>query len=223
MDRDGTLHAAWTTQKHGEYLYWDIHHMLSPDGGASWCNLDGQALPLPVTADDSGPALRITLDDEFACHTWLSSFLVKEGRVHFVYLAQTSTPRQHYTRFDVATGKRDVHVQPELRGETIRLQGLDGFFATESDRLGAPLYVLMQDRGHLACLASYDNGESWHDFAKSKESFHVYSLGGCREVTRDGYIIGTFTDQHGSNVTPDRKSKVYFFKIKAVSRSQHDH
>ena len=85
MDRDGTLHAAWTTQRHGEYLYWDIHHMLSRDGGASWRNLDGGELSLPVGADESGSALRITLDDEFDRHTWLSSFLVKDGKVHFLY------------------------------------------------------------------------------------------------------------------------------------------
>ena len=216
MDRGGTLHAAWTTQKDGEYLYWDIHHMLSPDSGASWRSLDGEALSPPVIADEGGRALRITLDDEFESHTWLSSFLVKEGKVHFVYLAQTKPPRQHYARFDVATGRRDVHIQPEFRGETIRLQGLDGFFATSSDRERPPLYCLMQDNGHVACLVSYDNGETWHDFAKSEETFSIYSLGGCREISDDGYILGTFTDQHGSNLAPDRKSKVYFFKIKAA-------
>ncbi|MFH1269393.1 MAG: BNR-4 repeat-containing protein, partial [Planctomycetota bacterium] len=218
MDSDGTLHAAWTTQKHGQYLYWDIHHMLSPDGGASWRNLSGEALSPPVTADDTGPALRITLDDEFEVHTWLSSFVVKEGKVHCLYMAQTDPPRQHYMRFDVATGERDVHVEPEFRGESIRLQGLGGFFAASSGRAGSPLYCVMADGGHLACLVSRDNGETWHDFAKSEETFHIYSPGGCRELTGDGSILGTFTDQHGSNLTPDRKSKVYFFKINTVGQ-----
>jgi len=216
MDRAGALHAAWTTQKHGEYLYWDIHHMVSPNGGASWRGLDGEALSPPVIADEGGRALRISLDDEFEVHTWLSSFLVKEGKAHFVYQAQTKPPRQHYTRFDVATGRCDVHLQPEFRGKTARLQGLDGFFATSSDGGSQPLYFLMQDSGHVACLKSHDNGETWHDFAKSEETFSIYSLGGCREISDDGYILGTFTDQHGSNLTPDRKSKVYFFRIKAA-------
>ena len=215
MDLDGTLHAAWTTQKHGKYLYWDIHHMLSPDGGASWRNLDGQALLPPVKADDSGSAMRITLDDEFEFHSWLSSVLVKDGKVHFLYLAQTDPPRQHYTRFDVATGTRDLDIQPELRGREIRLQGLGGFFATRSGRVGSALYVLLPDEDHVACLVSHDNGQSWRDFARSEETFHIYSLGGSREIGRDGQIMGTFTDQQGSNLTPDRKSKVYFFKIKA--------
>lgn len=51
--------------------------------GKSWKNLDGGPLKLPVVADDGGPADRITLDDEFESHTWLSSFLVKGGKTHF--------------------------------------------------------------------------------------------------------------------------------------------
>ncbi len=217
MDLDGTLHAAWTTQKHGVYLYWDIHHMLSPDGGAGWRNLDGEALSPPVKADDSGPAMRISLDDEFEVHSWLSSFMVKDGKVHFLYLAQMDPPRQHYTRFDVATGKRDLDIQPELMGGKIRLQGLSGFFAAQSGRKGSPLYALGSNGDRVGCLVSHDNGQSWHDFARSEETFKIiYSLGGARElISRDGHIMGTFTDQHGSNLTPDRESKVYFFKIKA--------
>ena len=215
MALDGTLHAAWTTQKHGVYLYWDIHHMLSPDAGANWKNLDGQRLTPPVKADNSGPAMRITLDDEFEFHSWLSSFLVKDGKVHFLYLAQMDPPRQHYTRFDVASGNRDLDIQPELRGREIQVQGLGGFFATRSGRRGSALYILLPQGNRVACLVSRDNGQSWHDFARSEETFTIYSLGGSREISRDGYIIGTFTDQHGSNSTPDRESKVYFFKIKA--------
>ena len=215
MDPDGTLHAAWTSQKHGKYLYWDIHHMLSPDAGASWQNLDGEILVPPVKADDSGRAMRITLDDEFDGHTWLSSFVVKEGKVHFLYLAQVDPPRQHYTRFDIATGKRDLDIQPELSGREIRLQGLGGFFATRAGKKGSPLYILVREGDHLAALVSHDNGQTWHDFARGPGSYNVYSIGGAREITPDGHIIGTFTDQRGSNLTPDRKSTVYFFRIKA--------
>ena len=48
LDAAGTLHAAWTTQTHGHYLYWDIHHMQSPDGGETWQTMAGTPLELPV-------------------------------------------------------------------------------------------------------------------------------------------------------------------------------
>ena len=68
----------------------------------------------------------------------------------------------------------------------------------------------------LVLRRSLDNGETWLDFAASKETFNIYSLGGCREVTEDGDIIGSFTDQQGSNLATARGSSVYFFKIKAA-------
>ncbi|HOZ46111.1 MAG TPA: hypothetical protein PLO37_10115 [Candidatus Hydrogenedentes bacterium] len=88
MAADGTLHAAWTSQKHGEYLYGDIHHVLSPD-----------------------------------------------------------------------------------------------------------------------------NGETWEDYARTDETFNLYSIGGCRRATDDGYIIGSFTDSKAPNLTTACESKVYFFRL----------
>ena len=38
LDENGILYAAWTTQKIDQYLYWDIHFILSRDGGISWQN-----------------------------------------------------------------------------------------------------------------------------------------------------------------------------------------
>lgn len=214
LDQQGRLHAAWTTVRHGQYLYWDIHHILSPDGGKTWRNLDGQTLTPPLIADQHGPALRISLEDEFQVHTWLSSFLPLDGKVHFLYLAMTNPARQHYVRYDIATGKREADVQPRFGGETIPLQGLDGLFASRR-RSGSALYCVGNDGGHLACLVSHDNGKRWHDYARTQETFRLYAIGGCRAVTSDGYIIGTFTDQAGENPTNSQQSRVFFFRIKA--------
>lgn len=215
LDREGRLHAAWTTQRHGVYLYWDIHHMFSPDGGKSWQNMDGQTLTPPIPADQSGLALRITLEDEFRVHTWLSSFLVLDGKVHFLYLAQSIPPRQHYVRYDLATGRREADMQPFFRGRTIQLLGLDGFFTSRVSRRGSALYCVGNDGGHLACLVSYDNGQSWHDYARSHEGFSLYAIGGCRAVTFDGYVIGTFTDQAGDPQAANKNPRVFFFRVKA--------
>ena len=82
------LHVAWTTSLPEKYLYWDIHYVKSPDGGKSWQKMDGTPLTPPIVADDTGPSDRISLDDEFEVHTWLSNFLVRDGKAHFLYLAQ---------------------------------------------------------------------------------------------------------------------------------------
>ena len=96
VDTKGLLHVAWTTQEHTRYSRWDIHHMLSSDGGVTWRNLDGTPLSLPVLADHTGKSLRITPDDEFSVYTWLSNFTVRASKVHFMYLAQTAPSQQHY-------------------------------------------------------------------------------------------------------------------------------
>ena len=43
----------------------------------------------------------------------------------------------------------------------------------------------------------------------SKQAFVPYSIGGCRDISADGCILGSFTD------TRDPPGKVYFIRIKA--------
>lgn len=215
VDADGNVHAAWTTQKHGVYMYWDIHHVMSTDGGKSWRNLDGTAVATPVTVDDTGPALLVSRDDEFEVHTFLANMLAHGGKVHLTYLAQSQPQREHYLRYDIATGKRDVDLWPEFKGETIKLAGLDGFFASRANDPKAPLYCVMSDNGRIACLESTDNGATWHDYARSDKACNPYSIGGFREITDDGYIIGTFTDQQGAKGDIFQQFPVYLIKIKA--------
>ena len=215
LDHDGTLHAAWTTVKNGVYLYWDIHHMFSPDGGTSWRNLDGKPILPPVVPDQHGPATLITRDDEFESFTWLSSFMSVGGKLHFVYLAQTKPPRMHYERYDFASGQRDIDLWPEFKGETLSILNLDGFFSTRNDIAGSPLFCTMQRDGHLVCLVSRDNGTTWHDYARGTQKFNPYAIGGARQITDDGYIIGTFTDFVPGTPQNTPGCKAYFFKIKA--------
>jgi len=63
----------------------------------------------------------------------------------------------------------------------------------------------------LVCLVSDDNGNTWRDHAVSDVLINPYAIGGCRKVTADGWIIGSFTDQ-----TPEGGGKVYFFRIPAA-------
>jgi hypothetical protein len=220
MNPKGQLHVAWTTQKHGQYMYRDIHHMYSDDGGESFYSwqpsgeADSVRLELPVIADESGPALRITLDDEFEVHTWLASGLATNTHWHGFYQAQTQPPRQHYVRYDLKAGKKQIDQYPRVGGKRLSLSGLDGFLAYHpSDP--RRLYLIGNDSGHLACLVSDDAGQSWRDYARSEKPFGLYSIGGYRHVTDDGFIIGSFTDQKPTEEVTDQKSTVYFFRIEA--------
>ena len=220
LDSEGTLHAAWTTQKKGVYLYWDIHYMKSGDGGVTWQSMDGSPIQLPATADDGGSTDRITLDDEFESHTWLESFFVRSGKAHFLYLAQTRLPRQHYVRYNTAAAKRELDVYPDFKGDSLSLRNLDGFFAVDSTSTNGKIYAISRDaaKNRLACLVSSDNGSTWQDHAVSGPVKQLYSIGGCRETTHDGWIIGSFTDQAGTTANASAKSKVYFFRAPTTDR-----
>jgi outer membrane protein assembly factor BamB len=204
---DGILHHAWTTNHKSQYLYWDIHYMKSPDDGSRWYTAAGERLLQPIKPDQSGKADQIILPDEFLYHTWLSSMIVKSGKVHFVYLAQTPEPRQHYVRIDLSTGRIDRRTFPVWQGETISIRALDGYFATGPGT--SPLYYVgMVDFCRIGVLVSHDNGDTWHDCALSERIPNsIYSVGGCREITSDDHLIGSFTNQYGSRGDP------YFFRV----------
>ena len=211
LDDAGTLHLAWTTSLPERYLYWDIHYAKSPDGGATWRKMDGAPLALPIIADDSGPTDRISLDDEFDVHTWLSNFLVRDGKAHFLYQAQKNPAEQHYVRYDLKTARRELDITPRFKGDTIELSGLDGFFSASTSAL---FCVGHTPDGRIGCLASKDNGSTWTDLAVSGKIEKLYALGGCRSVTSDGYIIGSFTDNLTSSTEAAGTAKVYFFRIR---------
>lgn len=221
LDRStGDLYAAWTTQKKDRYLYWDIHFMKSKDGGINWQKLDGTSLVLPIIPDEGGPTDRITLDNEFDVHTYLWSILVKNGKIHLPYMAQFSPKSiQHYVRFDVKTGKKDLDLSPDWKGNKISLMALDGFCTSKNADVKYSIYCVSQlydslsGKSSLAVLVSDDNGNTWQDYAtlemgKDKDVGGAYSIGGAREISEDGYIYGSFTDT--TKTTP----VVNFFKIK---------
>lgn len=207
---NGNLHAAWTTQKRGEYMYWDIHHMLTRDSGESWFDLSQTPIAIPAAADDSGPTDQISSPDEFDAHTWLSSFAVLGGKAHFAYMTQTVPARENYIRYDLVSGMQDIHLR-ELQGTRVRLMGLSGYFVTDPTDSNT-IYFVGNESGHLACLRSHDNGTTWEDYARSDRSFGLYSIGGFRR-TIDGAIIGTFTNQKQGKNELDFLSDVYFFRI----------
>jgi len=221
---DGTLHAPWTSQKYGRYCYRSVQHIQSPDGGKSWQRMDGTPITPPVPGDETGPSKQISLEDEFEEHSWLCSCVPKRRKVHFLYSTLDShsdapkSPliRMNYVRCDAETGKKDFHRTDDFRGTQVKLNKWNGFMATRRLLPDSPLYAVMADDERLACLVSENNGQSWDDYAVGTTRYtDCYSIGGCREVTDDGYILGSFTDRVQSSLDPKGVCPVYFFKIKA--------
>ncbi len=225
LDEDGTLFAAWTTSKvvkDNESIYHDVHAMKSPDGGEIWQALDGKPIELPAVADDTGPATLISAADEFDVHSWLSAFMAKDKKLHFVYWAKTAPERQRYVRYDAATGRRDRDAEPIFARQPQRQPNDSGVFVSSRNEADSRLYFVstIDDRSRLACLASDDNGDSWYEFARSDRQFpgRVYSIGAARELTPGGEIVGTFTVVVGEPKTyqDDNSGSVYFFRISPV-------
>ncbi|MCI0332351.1 MAG: hypothetical protein L0228_03895 [Planctomycetes bacterium] len=222
LDSSGTLFAAWTTSKVVEdnvSIYHDVHAMKSPDGGKTWQALDGKPIELPAVADDTGPATLISRVDEFDVNTWLSAFMAKDGKLHFVYWAKTEPQRQWYIRYDIATGTREIEMEQIFSQAPSQRPNNSGVFVANRNEPGSRLYFVstIDDQSRLACLASDDNGQTWHEYATSDQAFpaRVYSIGAARELTRSGAIVGTFTVVVGEPKTSyeDASGSVYFFRI----------
>ncbi|MFC5650537.1 hypothetical protein ACFPYJ_15680 [Paenibacillus solisilvae] len=232
VDQSGNIHSAWTTDKYKTFHYWSIHHLVSKDGGYTWQRIDGTPIELPVFSDESGNSDRISTDEELSTYnTWLSNFMAHNGKLHFLYRAsphedyrQTTRDdffngKQHYIRYDTHTGKKDVEILPDFAGSEINIVSADGFFAADSSNHHSTIYYVSKDGNRIACLASDDHGKNWYDYAVSDElvndTYSIYAIGGCREITEDGYIIGTFTERCGDYKDIYGKTRVHFFKIKA--------
>jgi hypothetical protein len=218
LDTDGTLYAGWTTQKKDVYLYWDIHCAKSPDGGRTWLRLDGTPLTLSFAADDSGPTDLISRPEEFEVHSWLWSLLAKAGKLHFTYQIQGQPEAtQRYVRYDLRTAQPDVDLTPRFGGETLPMCRLDGYFASDDRDPSSPLYCVGNSSptsNRVTAIISHDNGVTWHDYAQSRHTFgSLYAIGGCRQVTADGHVIGSCTDQWS------QPPRVIFFKFRVARAS----
>jgi len=228
MDNSGQLFAGWTSSAVltiSPRLYWDIHFMVSNDGGLTWTKGDGTPLALPVIADDTGAADEIILPDEFNVHTWLSNMIYRGGALHFMYEAQFNYPnaREHYVRYDLTKKKIDLNTYPVWAGEKLGIQSSDGFFTSDPLNSNALLYAISTDRyttagaNRISVLASDDNGQTWFDYAISAPFIHLYAIGGSRTTGASNYIFGSFTNlvNYAKQISPPNSSEVWFFKVKA--------
>lgn len=227
VDEQGVVYAAWTNHMHtalqmAKYgnisnRYTSIHFIISRDGGETWEIADGTKLTIPVISDEHGPATMISRSDEIP-GPWLCSFLVKNGKAHFLYnyfaykkdgAGDGARNRMHYVRYDLKTQQKDDRVYapnpmgvipglPSWGGETISIIGISGFLTTKKGH--KDIYVIGNSSYRIGILVTHDGGDTWHDVAQSEKQigyggYSPRSITGARELTEDGSIIGIFTHQ----------------------------
>jgi hypothetical protein len=217
LDEHGDLYAAWTTNSTtctplAPLSYCSIHAMRSRDGGWNWETLTGTAVSLPVVSDSSGPLGMVNPLGEEGHSPWLSSMLVKQGKIHFAYRVGGNGD-QHYVRYDTVTGQQDLDITPAWGGTTLSINSLDGFFTAHSLRTDNTLYYVSKTTDNkIAAIVSWDNGSTWHDYASTGVfSEQLYAISGNRDIN-DGYICGTFTTFVGS---PSTVSAAKFLRLDA--------
>jgi hypothetical protein len=225
LDEKGHLYVAWTTVRinpalesqcgnlNNEHPYWSIHFMRSLDGGVTWAKPNGQTLATPIVADDTGPTDEITPPGERCVYTWLSTFLVKSGKAHFVYYAREPVDKQHYVRYDLATAQIDRNVVP-FKGDNVTVRNLDGVCSTRRS-IKEIFCVNKSTDNRIAVLKSEDNGLTWRDHALGPIS-NNYALGGSPQVTNDGYIIGSYTESTDFG-DPTKPELVKFYKVASLA------
>jgi autotransporter-associated beta strand protein len=202
VDDDGVLHFAQTTAS-TDGRYDSIRYLKSTDGGQNWKKMDGTAVTTPVSCDaDSGNSTQINLEDEEGAgkNTWLANMHVKNGKVHFMYRARGVSPeRQHYMRFDRASGVREIDSYTDFaggvwKGSSLTINSISGSFASDPTNPNGPLFAMAQTAsGRVGALISYDNGSTWEDCAQSASVTQVDDVGNSRFSPKYGRVIGTFT------------------------------
>ena len=226
----GVLYAAWSSDRIGGDLndYYSIHGARSHDGGLTWESLSGTPLTPPFVGDHEGDTTEITLPEERPCTTWLTAFAVTRHKAHFFYLAAPNLSERacqlrrnvvRYRRFDLDAGKfeagEDTFAPGGVTFDNPGGQFLNGFFAT-SPRDGTLFLTSQTADNRLAIVASADEGTTWRLVSRTDSlDDHLYAIGGQRQVTSDGKIMGSFT--HDSLRPTKAPSAVRFFQARVES------
>jgi autotransporter-associated beta strand protein len=206
VDEFAVVHYAMTTADSNGYIpYQTIRYLKSLDGGQTWKAMAGTAITIPTTCASNGPSTMINLPGELNYAVWLANMHAKNGKVHFAYQTRnpsnpagvgnppTITAHMHYMRFNGTTGVREIDSSPNgegWTGDTLRINHYSASFASNPNNSSGALYAAGIDGTRLNALVSYDNGTSWHDYARSNSFGTPTDPGLARAVTPDGKVIG---------------------------------
>ena len=212
---------AWTTtdQSCSAYGYYDIHYLISPDGGATWYGRDG-ALPyanFPILAGDDGPGWQLLDSAEYnsgrnTCtndSNWLASIYIQDGHLFFIYRHQAS--HALYRRVTPTWTGSGYTMANDVGPITVGLgDGNEGAFFSGYGTPRSRIFLTGASRsGHgITTVSTANDGRTWSTYATGPStSTYVYATSGAHELGPGGTIIGAFTNQIGSY---GAHSNVYF-------------
>lgn len=219
------LYFAWTSaslvgfKDSGAANYYDIHFMYSDDYGRHW--FGKSQIKTPLTAD-SNQAPPVVFADEKAKenNNWLANMHAYKQNLHFFYMAVRPSGQTHrYVSYRVR-GKENrgevIHNIDGLGEALINIHSPDGFFVSDESFL----YLVAKTKdSRVVILQSDDVGGNWRVYALSEPiqtSNKIYALSGMPQLTRNGEIVGMFTERP-SHHEPTGQITVQFFKV-PVSR-----
>ena len=204
VDEFGVIHYAMTVADVGDDVpYTDIRYMKSLDGGSTWRAMDNTVVSAPAAASGTSGATLINRSGEHNYASWLSNMHVKDGKVHFTYQTRnpwepadagnppTIDPYMSYIRYDEATGSREID-RTTLQGAGLAINSESASFASDTSNSTGALYVVGEraDGKRLHALVSYDNGQTWQDYAESGSYGLIANPSLARSVTPDGKVVG---------------------------------
>jgi hypothetical protein len=224
LDEHDHLYVAWTnliikyknpvppaTQRvMHSYNYHSIHFMRSRDGAATWENLTGTSITLPVIADHNNIGLTHEVNPlgERDTSTFLWNMIVKQGKAHFWYRASGLDDKpMHYVRFDTVSGTRELDMSP-FGGTNYSLNAEHGDCSTRRERLNGTIYCVATtadddnnpstpQNDRLAVVVTTDNGNTWQDYAATSPYPNCnecqFGISTARQIADESLILGTFT------------------------------
>jgi hypothetical protein len=212
---------AWTTTAAScsAYGYYDIHYLISPDGGVTWYGRNGAIsfASFPILAGDDGPGWQLLDSSEYNAHgssctndaNWLASIYVQDGHLFFIYRHQGSTAR--YRRVTPTWTGTGYAMTNDVGPVTVGLgDGNEGAFFSGYGSADSRIFLTgATPRGHgVKTLSSTNDGKTWSTYATDPTpSTYVYAASGAPELGPRGTVIGAFTNQIGRN---GANSIVYF-------------
>ncbi len=204
---------AWTTtdQFCSAYGYYDIHYLISPDGGATWYGKNGAIsyASFPILAGDDGPGWQLLEPSEYnsggnSCRNdvnWLASVYVQDGHLFFIYRHKAS--KALYRRVTPTWTGGGYKMTNDVGPVTVGLgDGNGGAFFSGDGTAGSRIFLTGANTSGngITAVSSTNDGRTWSTYATGPTtSTYVYATSGAPELGPGGTIIGAFTNQIGTN------------------------